>query len=318
MGAMAAFGVLRICTELAARLGQPRLSWVLRSIWKPVLHLPAEITADELLQAIVDRQSGRGKAPELVWAEDVKQPVEVFATFCREVIENSFDRSAADFAAAFGSDVVTSRTGDVKPTPFHMTSGQQRFVAMAEELARALDPQSHGEAGDRGSERKTARGRISREDEALAAFREALFGPWRYQDEQHSFGWDPSTERLHALRAQSPTSEAPLGVKAAIWLAFESLPLFPSAATGGRLHTGGFSPTGDQFSWPIWENPISLGALRSLLLMKEVREDRIPYSLRARGVVAVFRSRRAPLGDRGYAVFRPAALVPFEPREETE
>jgi hypothetical protein len=71
-------------------------------------------------------------------------------------------------------------------------------------------------------------------------FREALFGRWRYDDPQHSLGLDPSTERLHALRAVSSTKEESCGVATAVGLAFEALPLFPCFWADGRLATTGF------------------------------------------------------------------------------
>jgi hypothetical protein len=77
--------------------------------------------------------------------------------------------------------------------------------------------------------------------------REALFGPWRYEDPQHSLGWDPSAERLHALRSRSPTKDAPQGVAAAVWLAFEALPLFPCFLSGGSLVTRGFVRRGREY-----------------------------------------------------------------------
>lgn len=56
---------------------------------------------------------------------------------------------------------------------------------------------------------------------------EALFGPWRYVDDMHSWGWDPATLRLGALIPRAPTKMAIEGVAGAYWLAWESQPLFP-------------------------------------------------------------------------------------------
>jgi hypothetical protein len=105
-----------------------------------------------------------------------------------------------------------------------MTSGPQRFLRIAGELARTL------KSGEGDGPRERIRER----------FREGLFGPWRYRDKQHPLGWDPVFERLHALQARSPDKEDPMSVSAVVWLAFESLPLFPVATRGGRLLTGGF------------------------------------------------------------------------------
>jgi hypothetical protein len=72
------------------------------------------------------------------------------------------------------------------------------------------------------------------------AFAEALWGPWRYRDRGHTLGWDPDGERQHAYEAHAPDKSPPVRVRAAVWLAFEALPLFPTAAVAGRLHVGGF------------------------------------------------------------------------------
>jgi hypothetical protein len=190
--------------------------------------------------------------------------------------------------------VLLGNKPEVKPTALHMTSGQQGFLRKAVELARTLKP---GE-GDGPRERIRER------------FRERLFGPWRYRDKQHPLGWDPVFERLHALQARSPTKEDPLSVSAVVWLAFESLPLFPVATRGGRLLTGGFDERSRYFSWPIWEALASLDTVRSLLSLTVLSEEAPPATeLRARGIRHVFRSQRAPLGDKGLAIFKAADLV---------
>jgi hypothetical protein len=146
-------------------------------------------------------------------------------------------------------------------------------------------------------------------------FQEALFGPWKYEDPQHSLGWDPSTERLHALRARSPTRDSSEGVTAAVWLAFEALPLFPCFLSRGGLVTTGFHTRGTTWrqrttylTWPVWTHPVPLDTVRSLLSMPELGEEPPPgRELRARGVEAVFRSERYKVKTQGaYFILRPA------------
>ena len=57
------------------------------------------------------------------------------------------------------------------------------------------------------------------------------------------------------------------GVHAAVWLATESLPLFPCFCTGSKLATRAFRSEGRirEFCWPVWGKPVSLAALKSLL-----------------------------------------------------
>src|SRR5262249_31046513 len=146
-------------------------------------------------------------------------------------------------------------------------------------------------------------------------FREALLGPWLYQDPQHSLGWDPSTERLHALRAQSPTKEPSPGVTAAIWLAFEALPLFPCFVSSEALVTTGFQTRGTSRrdsvthrSWPLWCCPVPVDTVRSLLSLRDLATEKpCLRELRQRGILAVFRSERYKVRTQGnYFILRPA------------
>ncbi len=207
-----------------------------------------------------------------------------------------------DFLAAFGSEMIAARsTGNLKPTAFDMTAGQQKFLKFVRELAASLDVT----AGRGGRQAAAWPGRVR------AAFAEALFGPWTYTDDFHSLGWDHGTEALYALSAIAPTDAGPKSVRAAVWLAIEALPFFPCFPVAGRLRTRGFNRQGDEFRWPIWRDPITLDVLRSLLGLSELYEDHLPSAaLRARGIERVYLSAR-PTDANGRGVFRPAVLVPY-------
>src|SRR5262249_39060165 len=136
-----------------------------------------------------------------------------------------------------------------------------------------------------------------------------------YRDFQHSLGWDPTTERLHALQAESPEDETNSGVSAAVWLAFEALPLFPCFLSGAALATTGFVTHGTTWkdrvthlTWPLWTHPVPLDTVRSLLSLRELAAERPPVrALRQRGIMAVFRSQRYKVRTKGgYYLLRPA------------
>ncbi|WP_446685617.1 type I-G CRISPR-associated protein, Cas3-extension family [Methylacidimicrobium cyclopophantes] len=100
------------------------------------------------------------------------------------------------------------------------------------------------------------------------AVQEALFGPWQYNDENHSLGWDPQAQRLPALRNKLPERDrSNRSVRAVVFLATKALPLFPCFVRGGKLSTTGFYREGEEdwFSWPIWRVPMSVKTLGSLL-----------------------------------------------------
>jgi hypothetical protein len=192
-----------------------------------------------------------------------------------------------DFLAAYGSEIITQKTM-IAPTALDMTSGQQKFLASVVALAQDLrhNPQRTSEA-----------------------FAEALWGPWRYRDRGHALGWDPDSERRHAYEAQSPTKTQAVSVRAAVWLAFEALPLFPTAAVAGRLAVGGFDRAHQWLSWPLWDAPLALPTVRSLLSLAELTLPHPPTErLHTMGIGCVYRSWRAQ-SQYGYGILRPAVRV---------
>jgi hypothetical protein len=296
LGALAAFGLLRCCEGMAT-VGPSRLSWKKEAGWVAVLHPGQPVSADELVTALAARQQEVSGRPELNWADNIKTDPATFVTAAREAVAQAGPdrRDFADFLAAFGCEMAMTGRGDLEPTAFYMTSGQQKFLKEVRNLSGRL-----------GSGFSVGRRRKGPEE----AFREALLGPWRYEDPQHSLGWDPATERLHALRAKSPTKEASEGVAGAVWLAFEALPLFPCFLSGGGLATRGFGRVGGgvMFSWPVWTQPVTLAEVRTLLGLEELTRENPPLAeLRERGVAMVFRSERYKVKTQGsYFVLRPA------------
>jgi hypothetical protein len=294
LGALGAFGLLRCCPETAA--GDARLSWGREGDWFARLGTERPLTADDLVAALAARQAGRCGRPELHWTDNIKTEPDAFTDAARSALGQATPerREYADFLAGFACEVATTDRGDLQPTAFYMTSGRQEFLKEARTVATRL-----------GS--GISLGRRKKPPEEL--FREALFGPWKYEDPQHSLGWDPGTERLHALRGRSPTKEPSQGVTAAVWLAFEALPLFPCFRSGGRLATRCFSRVGDRtvFSWPVWEEPAGLATVRSLLALADLTREKPPLrELRERGVVAVFRCERYKVQTQGsYYILRP-------------
>jgi hypothetical protein len=183
-------------------------------------------------------------------------------------------------------------------TPFFMTSGQQRWCKIICDAARASARPNPGS------------------DNPIA---EALFGPWRYVQQVSALGWDPATERHYALEAKAPTDSKPISVAAAVWLAAESLALFPSFGVGRTLRVPCFDQVGQTFFWPLWRAPLSIDAVRAMLRLPLAKSgqggDRneataLQRQLRMRGIAAVFASRRgaSPAGH-GYFVFSPSQLL---------
>jgi hypothetical protein len=287
LGALAAFGLLRVCSEIQ-ELSQPRLYWSMEHDWIAVLNVPINNDANTLLSHLVTRQQSL-KLSAFSWSEDIRvQPQDYRLRLVQETERaTSHDRLGADYYAAFGSEMVTDGSkGLVKPTAFHMTSGQQKFLRSTREIAESL------------------------RDDSTEAFHEALFGPWKYEDQYHALGWDPITERLYALRHRAPTTEAPRSVRAAVWFAVESLPLFPTATASKKLATTGFARKHGVTSlvWPVWREAIGLDSMKTLLASSELLEPEGWEALGARGVAAIYEAVRSEFGQ-GYAILRPATLL---------
>ncbi|MGD0955013.1 MAG: hypothetical protein ABR985_21950 [Methanotrichaceae archaeon] len=280
LGALAAFGLLRVCSEIP-ELSEAKLYWTQEYDWTAVLRIPDGIGKPELLEKLVARQSER-KLDTFNWAKDIRvKPGDYhkrLVILAEEATLN--DRTDADYFTAFGSEmVVDGSKGLVKPTAMHMTSGQQKFLHGVCEIAESLkkNPKS--------------------------AYEEALFGPWRYNDAEHSLGWDSSMDRVSASHWIKPSDDKKnRSVRAATWLAIEALPLFPTAAMNGKLLTAGFTTKPPTFTYPIWTDPIGIDTLKTLLGICISEDER---SLKRRGVAAIYHSLRLEFG-KGYGILRPA------------
>ncbi len=295
---MAAFGCLRVC-ERVAELRGSRLSWTGGGVAHAVLWTPAEIGREGLVTALVNDVQNAANRPELTWNDQIKTAAaSQFRTKAEEVLKAATmdRREAADWFSAFGSEL-ESDEGKIEATPFDMSVARQRFLADALRLAAGLVQEPKG----RGV--KTA----------PESYAEALFGPWKYQDDQHSLGWDPSTMKLGAFTYKAPTAMANSGVRAAVWLAFESLPLFPCFSNAGlKVRAFRQQKRDTMLCWPVWSAPISLDTLTTLLgwpvLVADTATPEQAKELEARGVTAIYRSARFK-PNKYLASFRSPELV---------
>ena len=267
---MAAFGVLRISAR-TPDLAAVKLRWEQGAGGEhAVLELPGHLDDRDLLDVLIQDVRSAPTREELTWSDQIKTVTrDEFRERSRQALENG-DGLAAWFTA-FGTELHLDREEKaIEPTPFDMSVARQRFLLDARKLASGL-----------------AKG-------SGVAYREALFGPWRYADDQHSLGWDPGTIKLGAFTHRAPTGMANSGVRAAVWLAFESLPLFPCFYSGGFAVTA-FRRTRRDFTlcWPVWRPSITLSGLRILLAWEGlVRTDPPLDEMKARGITAIYRSQK--------------------------
>lgn len=229
IGFMAAVGLLRV-----APVGT-QLSW---NKVTQMAEVHGDVDREALLDHLVQHMVGRAQSPELQIADDVRRfDVERF----RSAYENADEPLASWLRAWWREDGEKTECTDLC-----LTGGPQRMIKMARELAQALDPMRKNGA------EKFVRGK----------FDEALFGPWRYEDECASWGWDPATFRPGALTRNAPTAMKLEGVAGAYWLAWEAQPLFPCIHGQGTL---GFEQRPRAWTWPTWGEALDIHAVRALL-----------------------------------------------------
>jgi hypothetical protein len=260
-----------------------KLGFLLQDDWIAHLDSSEFDCLDALIPRLAEWVASDALDHMLGWAPDVRVAPDVYRNCLDQAIEQG-DLPFADWLSALASyGAKDKQKGLIKPSAFYMVSGQQSFLRGARELLAQL--------------------RVA----PMPLIKEALQGPWTYQTPLHSLGWDPNTERLHALRSRAPTSEKPSCIAAAVLLTMYALPLYPVVSDAGRAYTTGFrrnKKRENHFSWPVFSTPLGLPDLQSLVQTAAWAASN--GRLRS-GVATVFSSRRSEFGQ-GYAVFRAAQV----------
>ncbi|MCX6625758.1 MAG: hypothetical protein NTY38_32780 [Acidobacteria bacterium] len=291
LGFLAALGAFRLF-DLMWREQRIRLRWVREGGWRPeVSGLPTE-DETELCELL----SAPGPWAALDAFSELGNNLTVARPLFERVVGKTaaeatgIDRRAADFVAAFGSDVFEDKEKDridYTDLCFITGSGHQHFLGTVKSLAGAVGPEH---------------------------LREALFGPWRYADKGLSMRWDPDDAREYALRWRDPSVGGVSSVWGASLLAFEALPLFPTVPTVKGLRTTGFrtQKRAHELTWPIWTQPASVDTVRSLLSLIQLEQEAPARAeLQPMGIDEVFRVQRVRIGQgANFKVsFRPARSV---------
>ena len=181
---------------------------------------------------------------------DLKAPPAAFAGFlsaCIELWLKGDDEDVA-FAAAFGTTVAVDGNGNTKPTAFHFTAANQQFLGTVQ----------------------TIRAVVTAEWARRSLFEGHATLPGG------NLRWDPAAERNWALMANNPNDDGTSVDAPLEWLAFRSLPLFPSFPVGSRIITTAVRGRGDdmKMTWPLCSLPISLETAASALQAPMVSNGR--------------------------------------------
>jgi len=281
LGFLAALGLLRIVTEGRPE-EQPRMSWQpAMGTWVPCLwHVTdgQKELLDFLEQRLV-REYGSHPIGELSFLEnkELAGRKKLFRTLVRGRSRHS--RVAVDWLAALASDL------DLIPPEANNQLQTARRDYFRGNVASVLN--------------RTEREHLER----------SLFHIWDYADalDNQSLHFDPGEDRRHAHQWNRPSGDPNRkksgGMLGANRLALEALPIFVSLPEKDRLHTLGFSgfhSDDTRWSWPLWEIPIGLDVVKSLLSIAEIQDLNLSVAtskfLRARGVAAVYRTNRILVG----------------------
>lgn len=291
LGFLAACGLLRCLNQTVEirsvgretkDFGRVKLGWRIEDGKEAiaVVHSEHPIDIPAMTQRVRSTAIMQRNSPAWTWSTKIDRRTkyrEASQTAVGKLLHGDATRCDVDMFVALASDLVAEKD-KLRKTAFDLTSGNQGLLKSLVNTTKGVEQNTE------------------------CQFEEALKGPWRYQHKDHSLGWDPQTQRLHALRGKPPEDDKEnRSVRAAVFLASLALPLFPCFAVAGRLRTTGFHyhDEGEWFAWPVWQEPISFATLRSLI------SHRFNGDLRQRGVEVVYRCLIAHTGGSqgNYQVF---------------
>ena len=291
---LAALGVLEVLTEA----GLPaRLRWVEHAGWRP--EVAGVQTFDQLVDAVVaDLGSARDEAllaftyPResdkrgIEDIADLKAPPDWLRSRLVEPLARAASaeaRSAVDLCAALVAEGGVDNNGQTKPSAFHFTAGQQKFLQMVGELRRS-----------------TTREHVV----------EGLLGPWVNPAPLPALGWDVGNSRDYALRATDPSSDKKMSQPAVEWLGFRGLRLLPCFVVRQQTRTTGVSGSWKRgrFTWPLWSTWLSMDTARTACGLPLQELD--AATRRAWGLVDVLSSAIHRSDQGGYGSMGPPEVLP--------
>lgn len=274
LGFLAALGAAILATSFCR---DTRFFWCLEGgAWRPALQGCGTDKA-QFIEQLLDAMRIAGMKPFEI-DNKLPFPVGLFETKLRETRRTASptSRRMADFLVAFGSEINPEK-GVFQHSRFRMVR-----------------------SGDSAGQGLPSYARAIRDLTDHLILERTLFMRWDYQDSGFSLRWDPIEDQRYALRWRDPSKsnlkDGPGTMSGANSLAIEALQWYPTMFQGNWLATTGFHRNSNKevwFSWPIWDHPVSLDTVRSLLAFSELHSPQPPRGrLAKRGIVEVYRSQR--------------------------
>lgn len=278
LGFLAALGTQ---VAFAKEREQPRLWWTDDVVPHAVVDFDIERIVEQAMKAFACWVPSRAMTPSMPDRDDLKlTPDEI-----RAYLEYACDDLAARLSTALVAEGSLDNNSKAKPSDLYFTAGQQKFLDIGRKVLRS----------------------VSREN-VIAS----LAGPWTYESELPSFGWDVTDDRQYALRAKNPSDNKKRTNPGSEALALLGLTLHPVFRGSDGTLTQGCRGAwkSASYSWPLWSKAASLNAVKSLLAhaYDHLAADRQRWLL-AWGVFRIFKSsiRRSEQG--GYGTFGPPEVT---------
>ncbi|MFQ3648928.1 MAG: hypothetical protein SNJ75_01240 [Gemmataceae bacterium] len=167
-------------------------------------------------------------------------------------------------------------------------------------------------AGDSAGQGMTTYGKQIIETIRPKQLQQSIETTWLYNDDQFALRWDPEEDKPYALQWRNPSKVGALSEQGANCLALFGMICFPVIPVRGQAETTGFGlqePMQASLTWPVWNRPINLSVVRSLLALSELqRQQPDQLKLDSLGIVAAYRCNRV-MTSTYYANFTPARRV---------
>ena len=288
LGFLAALGVQ---VAFAREYEQPRLWWSDDIVPRAIVdeEFTVDRIADRALETLRNWKDSRAANPKrtggaaMPKGDELKLLPDDIRAYLGQAAQGDGSGALATALVAEGS---LDNNGVAKPSDLYFTAGQQKFLDTARKILSAA----------------------AREDVVAG-----LSGPWRYESELPSLGWDVADDRVYALRADNPSPERKLTNPGPEALALLGSSLYPVFAGRDRTLTQGCSGSwkAGHYSWPLWHKPASPPAVKSLLAHAYDHPAALNRHdwYRSWGISCVLRSPIRRHDQGGYGTFGPSEVT---------
>ncbi len=274
----------------------PTLAWMQEGNWIAALHTHTHVDQADILDALEQRFTADAVNPALAWCDNINATPSQYRMLCQNSLAAASLalRHFPDYLSAFACEAVADEESAdfVADTALRTMkgAGHQHFLAGMREIAS-----------------RCTRQHLER----------TLFHDWDYADPLQgcTLRFDPSEDRRYAYQWKNPSKDTDRSKSGAMLganrLAIEGIPLLQTVPVRSHLETVGFrghKANNTAWTWPVWDAPLSLDAIASVLRLADLQQVEPDHTmLAAMGICAVYRSRRFTTGK--YRNFSPAKAV---------